>query len=163
MNRIRHFLSSYHPLVHTLLFGTVMARAASSMSMPFLALYLVATTDMSKGMIGLVIGASSLAGTVGGFIGGTLSDRIGRKAVMQGALFTWAAVFVGFSLVTHPLLFLLLNLISGLCRSFYEPVSQALMADLTEKKNGCRSTRSAIWRSMSEWRWVPCWVRPSGW
>ncbi|MFS0837564.1 MDR family MFS transporter [Paenibacillus sp. 1P03SA] len=134
MNRIRHFLTSYHPLVHTLLFGTVMARAASSMSMPFLALYLVATTDMSKGMIGLVIGASSLAGTVGGFIGGTLSDRIGRKAVMQGALFTWAAVFVGFSLVTHPLLFLLLNLVSGLCRSFYEPVSQALMADLTEKE-----------------------------
>ncbi|WP_068773668.1 MFS transporter [Paenibacillus sp. FJAT-26967] len=138
MNRIRHFLSSYHPIVHTLLFGTVMARAASSMSMPFLALYLVDTTSMSKGMIGLVIGASSLAGTVGGFIGGTLSDRIGRKAVMQGALFTWGAVFIGFSLVSHPFLFLLLNLISGLCRSFYEPVSQALMADLTEKDKRLR-------------------------
>ncbi|WNQ09789.1 MFS transporter [Paenibacillus aurantius] len=132
MNRIRRFLHSYHPVVHILLIGTVLARTASTMSMPFLALYLAAHTEASAVLIGFVIGAGSLAGTVGGFIGGTLSDKLGRKGVMLAALFGWAVVFIGFALVREPVLFLVLNLLNGLCKSFYEPVSQALMADLTE-------------------------------
>ncbi|MDD9265740.1 MDR family MFS transporter [Paenibacillus sp. GCM10023248] len=132
MNRLRGFLGSYHPIVHTLILGTVMARAASSMSLPFLAIYLAKHTSMSAVMIGIVIGMGSLAGTVGGFIGGNLSDRFGRRIIMLAALFGWAVVFVGFSLVKLPILFMLLNMLNGLCRSFYEPVSQALMADLTE-------------------------------
>ena len=79
MIRLRGFLSSYHPIVHTLILGTVMARAASSMSLPFLAIYLARHTSMSAVMIGIVIGMGSLAGTIGGFIGGTLSDRFGRR------------------------------------------------------------------------------------
>ncbi|GIP38079.1 MFS transporter [Paenibacillus sp. J31TS4] len=131
MNRLQSFYRSYHPIVHTLLAGTVMARAASSMSMPFLALYLARTTDMSPFLIGVVIGLGSLAGTFGGFIGGTLSDRVGRRLVMLTALYVWGFVFLGFGTAGSPLLFLLLNMANGLCRSFYEPVSQALMADLT--------------------------------
>ncbi|MBA2943878.1 MFS transporter [Paenibacillus sp. CGMCC 1.16610] len=132
MNRLRGFLGSYHPIVHTLILGTVMARAASSMSLPFLAIYLAKHTSMSAVMIGVVIGMGALAGTVGGFIGGNLSDRFGRRIIMLAALFGWAVVFVGFSIVKLPVLFMMLNMLNGLCRSFYEPVSQALMADLTE-------------------------------
>ncbi|RTE10066.1 MDR family MFS transporter [Paenibacillus whitsoniae] len=132
MDRVRLFIKSYHPIVHTLILGTVMARAASSMSLPFLAIYLGKHSTMSAGMIGIVIGMGALAGTLGGFIGGTLSDRFGRRVIMLAALFGWAVVFLGFGLVTNPVLFMLLNMLNGLCRSFYEPVSQALMADLTE-------------------------------
>ncbi|MBD0381167.1 MDR family MFS transporter [Paenibacillus sedimenti] len=132
MNRFRDFLSSYHPIVHTLILGTVMARAASSMSLPFLAIYLSRNTSMSEIMIGIVIGMGALAGTVGGFVGGTLSDRFGRRIIMLAALFGWAFVFTGFAFVKLPIWFMLLNMLNGLCRSFYEPVSQALMADLTE-------------------------------
>jgi len=78
MNRIRMSLQSYHPIVHSLILGTVLARAAGSMSLPFLAIYL-SRQGMSPVLIGLTIGAGALAGTVGGFIGGTLSDRLGRK------------------------------------------------------------------------------------
>lgn len=132
MNRLRGFLSSFHPIVHTLILGTVMARAASSMSLPFLAIYLARHTSMSAVMIGIVIGMGALTGTVGGFIGGTLSDRFGRRIIMLAALFGWAFVFIGFGVVKLPILFMLLNMLNGLCRSFYEPVSQVLMADLTE-------------------------------
>ncbi|TXK86082.1 MFS transporter [Paenibacillus sp. N3.4] len=132
MNRLRGFIGSYHPIVLTLILGTVMARAASSMSLPFLAIYLSRHTSMSAVMIGVVIGMGALAGTVGGFVGGTLSDRFGRRSIMLIALFGWAFVFTGFALVTLPVWFMLLNMMNGLCRSFYEPVSQALMADLTE-------------------------------
>ncbi|WP_392389034.1 MDR family MFS transporter [Gorillibacterium timonense] len=132
--RAQAYLRDFHPVVHTLVLGTVLARAASSMSIPFLAIYLARYSDAGIVANSLIIGASSLAGTVGGFIGGTISDRIGRKTVMLSALFCWSLVFVGFGLAREPLAFVLLNLLNGLCRSFYEPVSQALMADLTPKE-----------------------------
>ncbi|MFM1653982.1 MDR family MFS transporter [Brevibacillus sp. B_LB10_24] len=136
--KLRSFLADFHPIVHSLIVGTVFARAASSMSMPFLAIYLGKHTDMSPVLIGLTIGAGSLAGSVGGFVGGTLSDLFGRKRVMLIALYVWAFVFLGFALGKSTLLFLLLNILSGLCRSIYEPVSQALMADVTEPEKRFR-------------------------
>ncbi|USG67292.1 MFS transporter [Brevibacillus ruminantium] len=131
MDRVREFFREFHPIVWSLIVGTVFVRAASSMSMPFLFLFLSNQTDMDLGTIGLTIGAGALAGTVGGFFGGTLSDKFGRRRVMLGALYIWMFVFVGFALGKSPVLFLLLNILGGLCRSFYEPVSQALMADVT--------------------------------
>ncbi|MGE5703648.1 MAG: MDR family MFS transporter [Clostridia bacterium] len=131
MGRIKAYLKEFHPIVHSLVIGTIFVRAASSMSMPFLFIHLSAHTNMSLGMIGFIIGAGSLAGTVGGFIGGTLSDMIGRRRVMLGALYVWTFVFLGFAFGKGAVFFLLVNMLGGLCRSFYEPVSQALMADVT--------------------------------
>jgi MFS family permease len=132
MNRIQMFFRSYHPIVLSLVCGHGLSRIGSSMSLPFLSLYLASHTDMSKGMIGVVAGAGALVGTFGGFIGGALSDRVGRRAIMFTALFMWSVVFIGFAIAKLPLIFLVLNMLNGLCRSWFEPVSQALMADLTE-------------------------------
>lgn len=138
VNAVRAFSKEYHPIVHSILIGTILARAGSSMSLPFLALYLAKNTDMNPLMIGFVSGAGALAGMVGGFFGGALSDAFGRKRVMMGALYMWGAVFIGFGLASATWVFLALNLLNGLCRSFYEPVSQALMADLTPREKRFR-------------------------
>nr|WP_284640972.1 MFS transporter [Paenibacillus chinjuensis] len=127
------FLHAYHPIVHTLLVGTILARAASSMSMPFLAIYL-SRDGMNPLLIGAIIGAGSLAGTAAGFIGGALSDRLGRKLIMMIALIGWVVVFMGFAVAKSPAAFLLLNMLNGVSRAFYEPVSQALMVDVTTKE-----------------------------
>ncbi|QJC51115.1 MFS transporter [Paenibacillus albicereus] len=132
MNRIQHLLRAYHPIVISLLVGQMISRIATSMSMPFLALYLAKNTDMSAAMIGFVAGAGALAGTFGGFIGGALSDRYSRRLVMFVSLFAWSAVFIGFAFAKQPALLLLLSLLNGLCRSWFDPVAQVLMGDLTE-------------------------------
>lgn len=133
MQRLLRFYHTYHPIVHVLLLGTVLARTASSMSLPFLALHLSKNPSLSPVSIGFIIGIGSLAGMVGGFVGGALSDRLGRKVIMISALFGWVFVFCGFAVVQSPVAFMSLNLLNGLCRSLYEPVSQALMADLTDR------------------------------
>ena len=129
---------TFHPIVTSLLLGTIMVRAASFMAMPFLAIYLSKTTQMNPVLIGLVIGMGPLTSTFGSFIGGTLSDMIGRKKLMFSALFLYAMVFIGFATAHEPWIFLVLNAVNGLCRSFFEPTSQALMADLTPKEKRVR-------------------------
>ncbi len=130
---MKQIYNAYHPLVWTLLAGTVFARGASFAAMPFLALYLSKTADISPLLIGITIGIGPLTGTLGGFIGGHLSDRYGRKIVMLITIFIWSFVFIGFAFSTHVIAFMILNAVNGLCRSFFEPTSQALMSDVTEK------------------------------
>ncbi|MBD1370774.1 MFS transporter [Hazenella sp. IB182357] len=133
MGKMERVFSSYHPLVWTLLIGTGFSRIAIFMSLPFMAIYLH-EQGLSPFLIGLVIGAGPLCATFGGFIGGYLSDRLGREKIMLGALFVWSGVFMGFSFTSEAWIFLMLNILNGLCSSFFEPTGQALMADLTPQK-----------------------------
>ena len=114
---------SFHPVVWTLLLGTIFARGASFMAIPFLALYLASTEGIHPVLIGVTIGLAPLTGTIGGFIGGYFSDRFGRKKVMLGTIFVWALVYIGFSQASHIGVFMALNALNGLCRSFFEPSS----------------------------------------
>ena len=138
MSRIRNFFSEFHPVVYMLLAGSIMVVMARAMSIPFLAIHLSVTKHLDPATIGLLLGAGSIAGTFGGFIGGTLSDRIGRKKVLIGTLFITSLVFLGFQYSTNTITFLLLNILLGLGSSFYDPVSKALMADLVPPEKRLR-------------------------
>lgn len=122
-----------------ILSGTLLTRMASAMSLPFLALFLSYRTELAPGWIGLVVGLQPVAACFSGFFGGVLSDRLGRKRLLQFSLFSSVLVFLGFfflsSFVSNKILlgvgFSVLNILNGLCASFYPPISQALLADLT--------------------------------
>ncbi|MFP7175746.1 MDR family MFS transporter [Priestia filamentosa] len=129
--QIKEF-NQLHPIIRFLLFGTLITKAAKSMTTPFLAIYLHTETGLGFGLIGLIIGMGYFASTVGGIIGGTLSDKIGRKKVMLSSIFLWSIVFFLFGIAHELIWFLVLNILNGLCHSFFEPVSKALMADLSE-------------------------------
>ncbi|MEH7073192.1 MDR family MFS transporter [Neobacillus drentensis] len=134
MAKIKNYIGQFHPIVWVLLIGTVLSRGAAFMTLPFLSIYLSRHMDLSPIVIGLTVGMSPLMGTVGGFIGGHLSDRFGRKPVMLISLFTVALVYYGFTVASSPGWFVLLNALNGLSNSFFEPTAQALMADLTDKE-----------------------------
>jgi MFS family permease len=134
MGKIKNYVKQFHIIVWVLLVGTILARGAAFMTLPFLAIYL-SKMELNPILIGLTIGISPLMATVGGFIGGNLSDRYGRKPIILISLFGIAFVYLGFSAANTTGLFILLNALNGLCNSFFEPTSQALMADLTSKEN----------------------------
>lgn len=124
----------FHPIVWQLLAGTVFARTASFMTMPFLAIYLQQDFHASALMIGLAVGISQLTATFGGFFGGFLTDRIGRKPVIIVSMIAWSLVFFGFAFAPNIWTLVICNALNGLCRSFFEPASQALMIDYTDER-----------------------------
>ena len=134
MAKVKNYIGQFHPIVWVLLVGTVLSRGAAFMTLPFLSIYLSRNMDLSPIVIGLTVGMSPLMATVGGFMGGHLSDRFGRKPVMLIALFTVSLVYYGFTVATGEGWFILLNALNGLSNSFFEPTAQALMADLTDKE-----------------------------
>ncbi|MGJ7909788.1 MDR family MFS transporter [Neobacillus sp. LXY-1] len=135
MYKFKTYMKQFHPIVWVLLTGTILTRGSAFMTLPFLSIYLSRNMEMSPIIIGLTVGMSPLMGTIGGFIGGHLSDRYGRKPIMLFSLFGLAFVYFGFMMADSQGWFILLNAFNGLCTSFFEPTSQALMADLTEKNH----------------------------
>ncbi|MFP3918085.1 MFS transporter [Lysinibacillus telephonicus] len=127
-------INYFHPLVWNILFGTIFTRVASFMTIPFLALYLQRELGASPLIIGITLGAAQLFATIGGIFGGFLTDKLGRKLIILFTIFIWSAVFVGFATVHSVMLFVFLSALNGLCRSFFEPSTQALMIDFTEQE-----------------------------
>ncbi|MDA1474959.1 MDR family MFS transporter [Bacillus changyiensis] len=121
-----------HPLSWTIIIGTVFGRMGTTMSIPFLAIYLTQVKGASAAFAGAVIATSSLIGLAASFYGGYLSDRFGRKAMMQLSIFVWVLVFVGFALADHVWTFFLMNALNGLCRALFEPTSRALLSDVSK-------------------------------
>lgn len=137
--KLKSYYRQFHPIVWILLSGTVLARGSAFATLPFLAIYLSRNLDLHPVLIGLTIGISPLAGVVGGFLGGHLSDRFGRKPVMIGSLFSMSLIYFGFMIAETPVWFIVLNAMNGLSGSFFEPSGQALIADLTEKSKRMRA------------------------
>jgi MFS family permease len=128
-------LKSIHPIAINIMIGTLFARLATSMSMPFLAIYLTTVKGISPSVTGAIIGTSVLVGVFAGYIGGNLSDQYGRKNIMIGSIIVWTFVFIGFAFANHVILFFILNALNGICRAFFEPTSRALLSDLTKPEN----------------------------
>ncbi|MFD2372118.1 MDR family MFS transporter [Brevibacillus sp. GCM10020057] len=138
MNHLRQYWQSYHPIVHLLLAGTMFVMLTQMMSMPFLAIYLSETTTLGHAAIGVIVGAGPLAGTVGGFFGGVLSDLFGRRNLLFLSMLVMGACFVIFVLVSHPLALLAISLVKGLAGSVFGTVSKAMMGDLTPEEKRFR-------------------------
>lgn len=131
MSRIQTYIKEYHPIVHALIFGTTLITLTSSMSMPFLAIFLSQSANLDFATIGFIIGIGPLAGTFCGLIGGVLSDFIGRKKLMLLSLIGLSIAFFGFITTTNIIGLMFFSILRGLAQAFFGTVSKALMADLT--------------------------------
>jgi MFS family permease len=128
-------MKQLHPISVNIIIGTLFSRMATFMTIPFLAIYLTKTKGISPVEAGTIIGVSAFVSLFGGFIGGYLSDCYGRKRIMLTSIFVWSLVFIGFATAEHVFMFFILNALNGLCRSFFEPSSRALLSDITKQEN----------------------------
>jgi MFS family permease len=98
---------------------------------PFLIIYLHNVRGISLGVAGLIVGANAAAALCSGFVGGALSDRLGPRAVLSGALVVMAVGFALFPLIRTPWHALLLNMLVGAGSGSFWPSQSTLLSALT--------------------------------
>ena len=72
-------ISRFTPTVWTILFGTLVARTSYFMAWPFLIVLLYQDYQASAVMVGGMLAASAVVGSIAGLYSGYLSDKFGRK------------------------------------------------------------------------------------
>ena len=97
---------------------------------PFFALFLTDKYDIGLREVGVLMGVYSLAGLVGGAVGGALADRMGRKPILLVGLLASATGNLAFVLVGEFALLYVVAVTLGVLGSVGGPAAQAMMADL---------------------------------
>ncbi len=131
MQRIRQL----HPLTLGVLFGTFFSRLGTFITMPFFAIYMTTVLKFDPVDVGWVLSISAIASLVMSFIGGTLSDRYGRRTMMLAGTIGFAVVFIALAQVETFWAFFTLSALNGVCRSIFEPSARALISDTTDEAN----------------------------
>jgi MFS family permease len=98
---------------------------------PFLIIYLHNVRGISLGVAGLVVASNSAAGLLSGFVGGALSDRLGPRTVLSGALVVMAVAFGLFPLIRAPWEAFALNMLAGAGSGSFWPSQSTLLSSLT--------------------------------
>jgi len=128
-------MARFHPVVWCMIAGTFLSRAATYMTLPFLAIYLYKSKGIEADTTGMIIGVSFLVGTCSSFLGGVWSDKYGRYPVMAVSLLGWSLTFAGFALVDSVMSFFLISALNGFFRNIFEPTSKALLSDITNQSD----------------------------
>ncbi len=106
-----------------------------ALSIPFLSIYLNEELGISPTYIGLMFTISGVVGSSVGTIGGSLSDRYGRKKMLYQLLALRAVVFFILAyLVWHNISFVVFAIfwtVNSLLGASTFPISDAIIADVT--------------------------------
>jgi MFS family permease len=113
-----------------LIVGAGVVTVARAMSMTFLAIELQQVFGLGPAMIGFLLGIGPLLGAIAAPFAGSMSDSIGRKAVLVLTLIAMALAMVGMALARTVLVFCLAQTFAAVAISIYGPISRALMSDI---------------------------------
>ncbi|SHJ15480.1 MFS transporter [Propionispora hippei] len=128
----------FNLLIWIIIIGVLFLRIGTSMTVPFLAIFLHYKVGISLSITGMIVGTSYLSYTLGGFLGGYLSDKYGRKKTLGISLLCYGLIFGGFGIAASvdtskavvAGMFCTLNLFAGLFRIWSDTLTQAMLADV---------------------------------
>ncbi|NLX47417.1 MAG: MFS transporter [Euryarchaeota archaeon] len=124
--------------VWTLFYGRIISSSGFSVVMPFLSIYLHNELGISMTVVGMVLLISAVVGALGQIVGGELADIIGRRKIMIIAMAARCMMFLGLAYVISGgadiFVITIMISMSSLAGSFFEPATNALIADVVEPK-----------------------------
>ena len=131
------WLPSVTPIVWILSVGRFVSEVGTGFTLFYAPIFFVNQVGLSATTVGLALGISTVSGTIGRILGGSLADspRWGRRRTLLLALAI--SVIGSFVLATTKNFEILVfaSLISGLGTGLYWPPMEAVIADVTKTEN----------------------------
>jgi MFS family permease len=135
MRRSSAYLRSLDPRlpreVYVLEAGALVNAFGNGVALPFLLIYLHNVRGISFGLAGSAAAVQSAAALASGFLGGTLSDRLGPKRVLLGALVVMTIAFGLMPLIRTPWHAFAIYSLWGIGSGSFWPSQSAMLAGLT--------------------------------
>jgi len=132
---VRTYFSSLNPRlprdVYVLQTGGLLNAFGNGVVLPFLIIYLHNVRGISLGLAGLAAATQSATALASGFLAGTLSDRIGPKRVLVGALGVMTVAFALMPFIRSPWQAFAVYVVWGAGSGSFWPSQSALLATLT--------------------------------
>jgi MFS family permease len=117
--------------VYVLQTGGLLNAFGNGVVLPFLIIYLHNVRGISLGLAGLAAATQSATALASGFLGGTLSDRIGPKRVLTVALAVMTVAFALMPFIRSPWQAFAVYVVWGAGSGSFWPSQSALLAALT--------------------------------
>lgn len=118
----------------TLVGVTFIDHLGGALLFPFFALYITSKFGVGMTEVGLLFAVFSISSFAGSFLGGALTDRMGRKGMLIFSLVSTSISSVLMGLVNSLSAFFILALVVGLFTETGGPARQAMVADLLPEK-----------------------------
>ena len=118
---------------------------ASYLIVPVFPVFLKKARALSLGQVGLVLGVGSVAYQAGSLLGGPLSDRLGRRAIMMAGSLLQAAAMFGYHFSESYTAFLFFSGVNGLGVGLLAPTIKAMIADTVQT---FQRTAAFSWRGI---------------
>lgn len=128
--KISNIYREYRRSFWVLVGATFIDRLGGSLLFPFFGLYITRKFGVGMTEVGVLFLLFSLSAFVGNFLGGALTDRIGRRTMLIFGLLasSFSTLLMGF--VESLEVFYVLALVSGIFTDVAGPAHQAMVADL---------------------------------
>jgi MFS family permease len=117
--------------VYVLELGALVNAFGNGVVLPFLLIYLHNVRGIPFGLAGSAAAVQSAAALGSGFLGGTLSDRLGPKRVLLGSLAVMTVAFALMPLIRMPWHAFAIYTLWGLGSGSFWPSQSALLAAMT--------------------------------
>jgi MFS family permease len=132
---VRRYLRSLDPRlprdVYVLEVGALVNAFGNGVVLPFLLIYLHNVRGIPFGLAGSAAAVQSAAALASGFLGGTLSDRLGPKRVLLGALVVMTVAFALMPAIRTAWHAFAIYTLWGIGSGSFWPSQSALLAGLT--------------------------------
>lgn len=119
---------------------------------PFFSLYITQKFGVGMTQAGMVLGLFSIFGLLGGFIGGALTDKFGRRKLILFGLIFSALSTLSLGLVNEFSMLIPLAVVIGLLSDMAGPAHSAMIADILPENQ--RQEGFGILRVVSNMSWI---------
>jgi MFS family permease len=123
-------LKQFPSLMWILLFGAFITRGSFYMVWPFLSIILYQRFGISATEVGLILSVAALVSVFVGFLGGTLSDKLGRHQLMYTSGVLYVFSFSYLAQATTLAEYVIVITLCSIAKALWEPPTSALIGDI---------------------------------